>query len=160
MKLSDEWRMVNDAQRRLPVDVEFLARSLGLIINKAHLQSDISGMMEKHKDTFNLTVNASDSSNKQRFTIAHEIGHYMLHRHLIGDGLTDDRVYRSMPHSKFFNARIGPNEETEANKFAVTLLMPYPAIKNDLLSNQYTVESMANKYGVSRSAMAIRTKSI
>ena len=160
MKLSEEWRMVNDAQRQLPVNVEFLARALGLIVNKAHLQSNISGMMEKHKDTYILTVNASDSSNRQRFTIAHEIGHYMLHRHLIGDGLTDDRVYRSMPDSKFFNPRIGPNEETEANKFAATLLMPYPAIKNDLLSNQYTVESMANKYGVSRSAMAIRTKSI
>ncbi len=156
MKLSDEWRMVNDAKSQIPANVEFLARALGLIVKKAYLESDVSGMMEKYEDTYLLTVNATDSLNRQRFTIAHEIGHYMLHRHLIGDGLTDDRAYRSTHRSKYFNTRIGPNEETQANKFAVTLLMPYSAIRNDWLSNQYTVESMAKKYGVSKSAMAIR----
>jgi len=152
--------MINESKSRNPVDVEFLAGALGLIVKKAHLKSDIAGMMEKYEDTYLLTVNADDSVNRQRFTIAHEIGHYMLHRHVIGDGLTDDRAYRCMHDSKYFNAKIGPKEETEANKFAATLLMPYSTVKKEWLTNQHTVETMAVKYGVSKAAMAIRIKSI
>lgn len=52
-------------------------------------------MLERVGDTFLITVAANDPLTRQRFTLAHELGHYMLHRTLIGDGLDDDRAYRS-----------------------------------------------------------------
>lgn len=72
-----------------------LPEKLGVQYRKANLAKGISGMLERVGDTFLITVAANDPLTRQRFTLAYELGHYMLHRKLIGDGLDDDRAYRS-----------------------------------------------------------------
>src|SRR3546814_3235070 len=44
---------------------------------------------------FAIYVNGSHPRVRRRFSIAHEIAHFALHRNLIGDGVTDDAMYRS-----------------------------------------------------------------
>lgn len=156
MKLSDQWEVLNDAREVLPVPVRSLPARLGIELKAAFLTTGISGMLEKSGESFLLTVNASDPDTRQRFTIAHELGHYMLHRHLVGDGLDDDRAYRSTEVGKYHNTLIGPKEEREANKFAANLLMPREAITREKEKVGATVASMATLFGVSEHAMSIR----
>lgn len=156
MKLSDQWEILNKARESVPVPVKTLPSMLGIKLHSAFLVPGISGMLEKSGDTFLLTVNATDTDTRQRFTLAHEIGHYMLHRHLVGDGLDDDRAYRSTEVGKYHNTLIGPKEEREANKFAANLLMPREAINRERAKDGMTVPQMARLFGVSEHAMSIR----
>lgn len=156
MKLSDQWEVLNDARKTLPVPVKSLPARLGIKLRAAFLGSGISGMLEKSGDSFVLTVNATDPETRQRFTLAHELGHYMLHRHLVGDGLDDDMAYRSTEVGKYHNTLIGPSEETEANKFAANLLMPRDAVNREWAKEGVNVLQMANLFGVSEHAMSIR----
>ena len=156
MKLSDQWKILNSARNSLPVPVESLPALLGIKLRKAFLSDGISGMLEKAGDSFLLTLNTVDPKTRQRFTLAHELGHYMLHRHLVGDGLDDDRAYRSTDVGKYHNTLVGPKEETEANRFAANLLMPRLAIDREWAKSGTSVPQMATLFEVSEQAMTIR----
>jgi Zn-dependent peptidase ImmA (M78 family) len=156
MKLSEQWEILNDVRLSLPVPVKSLPAMLGVKLKAAFLTDGISGMLEKSGDTFLITVNASDPDTRLRFTMAHELGHYMLHRHLVGTGIDDDRAYRSTEVGKYHNTLIGPKEEREANKFAANLLMPRNAINRERAKEGATVKTMARLFGVSEHAMSIR----
>lgn len=156
MNLSEQWDVLTEARNSIPVPVLSLPAPLGLKFRQAFLGGDVSGMLEKAENTFLLTVNALDPYTRQRFTVAHELGHYMLHRHLVGDGIDDDRAYRSTEVGKYHNTLIGPKEETEANKFAANLLMPRDAINRERARLNDDVGAMAGLFEVSRHAMSIR----
>lgn len=156
MKIADQWDVLTAARRSAPVDVHGLPERLGIRLKKAFLASGISGMLERFGNTFIVTVCATDPYTRQRFTLAHELGHYMLHRHLVGDGVDDDRAYRSTQAGKYHNTLIGPSEETEANKFAANLLMPRELVNAEWGKPGSTVQSMAALFQVSEHAMSIR----
>jgi len=140
-----------------PVDVEGAARSLGIEVRQAFLDREISGQIEKSATgRYRITVNAADALTRQRFTIAHELGHYVFHRPLIGDGIDDDRAYRSTSTGKYFNTRIGPIQETEANRFAANLLMPKNLINYLKSRGNISTEDLAKALGVSVAAMRVR----
>lgn len=161
---SEQWKIIMAARNHAPVPVESLPEKLGISFRKAYLAEGISGMIERLGDSFLITVSAIDPHTRQRFTLAHELGHYIVHRHLIGDGIDDDRAYRSTQAGKYHNTLIGPVEETEANKFAANLLMPADVIdaewkKQDAkASKKDRISSMAALFQVSEQAMKIRLK--
>ncbi len=156
MKLSDQWELINRARLDPPVNLERLADALGVKLKYAYLDDAISGMIETIRGGYLVTVNALHPVSRQRFTIAHELGHYMFHRTEIGDGLDDDRLYRSTNVGKYHNTAIGPAEETEANKFAANLLMPQELVDIMWREDGTNIEKMAEKFGVSKAAMKIR----
>ncbi len=158
MKISDQWNVFLAARRSAPVPVDSIPASLGIDFKKAFLANTLSGMLERLESGFIITVNALDPATRQRFTLAHELGHYMLHRHLIGvgEGVDDDRAYRSTDVGKYHNTRIGPREETEANRFAANLLMPRDLIDHHRKQLGDNVADMADLFAVSRRSMAIR----
>lgn len=153
---SHEWEIINRARENVPVDVMAVALALGVHIRVAFLDPAVSGMIEKSGQKFVITVNHQDAPVRRRFTIAHELGHYMLHRHLIGDGLDDDRAYRSTNVGKYHNTKVGPREETEANRFAANLLMPKELVERERARLFDSVADMAALFGVSEHAMSIR----
>jgi Zn-dependent peptidase ImmA (M78 family) len=147
---------IREAQQEAPVDVEKLASQLGIKINKLWLDDDMSGsIVRKGDDEFEINVNALHPPTRQRFTIAHELGHFVHHRHLLGDGVNDNRAYRTTSQSAYYNPKIGPKEETEANRFAASLLMPAAKV-NELRAGGMTVDQMAERLKVSKHAMSIR----
>jgi len=157
MKLSEQWEAINRFRRSIPVDLDSLASAIGLRVKYAYLTDEISGMLERNEtDAFVVTINSSHVPTRQRFTLAHEIGHYILHRSLVGDGLDDNMAYRSTDIGKYHNTSIGPREETEANRFAAELLMPMSLVNREWQSGDYTLKQMATRYGVSEAAMKIR----
>jgi len=158
MKFSTQWNIIMDARKTAPVDVHSLPARLGIEFKQAYLAKDIAGMLEKNGDSFLITVQARDIPVRQRFTLAHELGHYMLHRRLIGDGLDDDRAYRSTEIGKYHNTRIGPAEEKDANRFAVNLLMPRELIASERRRLNDDIQKMADLFQVSKQTMSIRLK--
>lgn len=157
-RFSEELALVNEFTREVPVNVELLAKSLGIEVIHSSMSDEVSGMIEHVGDNrYRIVVNDNHPATRKRFTIAHELGHYFRHRHLIGDGISDDKLYRSSELGAYRNTAIGRRQETEANQFAATILMPKSALE------QFVSESgindpavIAKKIGVSKQAYCIR----
>ena len=112
--------------KTVPVDVRGLATALGLKVVEDRLSPNVSGKIERDwfaDDAFVITVNASHSETRKRFTIAHEIAHFVLHRDQIGDGVTDDGMYRS--------ETLSTSVERQANQYAADILMPWNLVQSD-----------------------------
>lgn len=92
-------------------------------------------------------VNRHEHRNRQRFTIAHEIAHYVLHRDVIGNELVDDTFYRS---------GLSEQREWEANALAAEILMPWHLITEIMRGGERDVEKLAEALQVSPAAMNIR----
>lgn len=144
-----------------PVNIEAIIRSMNIDLDKkAELDSEIAGQLEKlEPGRYKISANKADHYYRQRFTMAHELGHYMLHAHLIGDGVDDSKAYRSTPDGRFFNENIDSREETEANAFAAKLLMPKSKIL-EAAQIGCNVRDLAKIFQVSQAAMNIRLEGL
>lgn len=161
--MAREWSRVEDSERSViapfleaaPVKVAGVARALGIEVKSATLKPRISGQIqpsESSESGYRIRINRHEPSVRQRFTIAHEIAHYLLHREYIGDGLEDTILYRST---------LSNTIEAEANRLAADLIMPQKLILQTLRSygGVATVEVasvMASEFEVSEPAMKIR----
>ena len=103
----------------------------------------------KNKETnrSGIITNEKPSSVRHRFTIAHEIAHFLLHKDLIGDGIQEDTLYRS---------GLSEQREVEANLFAANILMPCQLIEAAQDEGAESTEQLANKLDVSKIAISIR----
>ncbi|MBW6416439.1 ImmA/IrrE family metallo-endopeptidase [Celeribacter sp. PS-C1] len=144
-----------------PVNIEAIIRSMGIALNKkADLDDQISGQLKRlPANKFEISANKSDHYFRQRFTMAHELGHYLLHAHLIGEGVDDSVAYRSEPFGEFYNEMISATEETEANQFAARLLMPKSKII-ECVGVGDSISELAKKFQVSKQAMNIRLQAL
>lgn len=148
---------IRRAQSSPPVDLRLIASEYGIRIHRAWLDTGVSGELVPLSDgKFQINVSEDDNPRRQRFTIAHELGHFFLHRHLIGSGIGDDKAYRSTGVGRYHNTMIGPKEETEANQFASNLLMPDHLIDMLRRMGKTTPQQMADELQVSLPAMRIR----
>lgn len=141
-------RYVNEA----PVRVGALAKELGLKVVVAALPLNISGLIKPDGDGYVIKVNRFESKERQRFTIAHEIAHFLLHRDRIQAGVVDSVLYRSKLSSRL---------EAEANRLAADILMPIDQVRRVLDSHQgltptETNSLLSEKFEVSKQAMGIR----
>jgi Zn-dependent peptidase ImmA (M78 family) len=130
-----------------------VAEKLGLTVYKVSSWADnISGMIKKYPEAGNISgyaifVNAKHGPKRQRFTVAHEIAHFILHKDLIGDGILDDGLYRSGLSNKI---------ESQANSLAADILMPYHLIDKARRGGFSTTKALAERLNVSEQAMSIR----
>lgn len=143
-----------------PVNLAILCNELGVKLSHVILDDQISGEIELLRDGgFSININRNHHPNRQRFTIAHELGHFIHHRSLIGDGVNDNKMYRSINVGKFFNHKITLSNEREANIFAATLLMPKKAIYK-LHREKITASEMAAYFKVSNNAILYRLQGL
>ena len=145
-----------------PVNIEAIVRGLGVELNKdAELPEHISGQLELlGSGTYKISTNKQDHYFRKRFTIAHELAHFLLHRHLVGKGVDDDRLYRSTARDFYGSSGIRPEHEIQANRLAVLFLMPTDAIQR-LIGNGITeAADLAKRFQVSPKAMEIRLQAI
>ena len=132
MRLPEQLSLISEARKQAPVPVFTLAKQLGLGCEPRPLGPDISGMLEKVSEGhYRLYFNADDPETRQRFTVAHELDHFVLHRILLGDGVVDDTAYRSILKGKHKNMAIGPRQETQAEA-----IVPVEAFGNFLSGDQ------------------------
>lgn len=150
------------SQRQPPVDLEKVASAKGAQIRYSDLAGDISGILFREGDRRVIIVNEHHPVARQRFTIAHEIGHLALHR---GVDVHVDEGFRY----NFRNPRSATAEdieEIEANAFAANLLMPADWLRNDIrahtldLNDDSEIAELADKYQVSPQAILIRLSTL
>lgn len=142
----------------LPVDLNQVVRYLGLSLNEKPLENEYSGFLAVKEKT--IVVNLNHPSVRRRFTIAHEIGHYQLHRRSEDIPVFIDRaVY----HRKESVAGVDYSMEMQANAYAAGLLMP-EALLDEYLENHPAldlekpadIKTLAEEFEVSRPAMEFR----
>jgi predicted transcriptional regulator len=137
-------------QDNLPVNMGKLSKAFGVTAYIAHLNNGVSGQIIKddnEADKYAIFVSDSDSKNRQRFTAAHELSHFLLHKDKIGDGIVDSPLYRSSLSNQI---------EVEANKLAADILMPYEKINTEIDKGIKTISKLAEYFGVSTQAMKVR----
>ncbi len=99
-----------------------------------------------------LYVNAEDVTERQTFTIAHELGHWILHKRYF-DAHPDE--YEIFP--RFQSVAVSNAFEKEANSFAANLLVPKRLLKPVLHAS---VAHLARAFGVSQTMMEYRLKNV
>lgn len=144
--------IVGDFTREAPVDLGRMAEALGLeAVLDPGLPDDVSGKIARVGRGYRVSVNAGHPPRRQRFTLAHEIAHYVLHRDLIGDGITDDAMYRSV---------LRGDIESQANRFAADLLMPAALVRAAWRQGVKSYAEMAARFDVSEDAARIRMRDL
>lgn len=127
--------------------------------------NNISGLIYKDKNGYCILVNSTQSAGRKSFTIAHELGHYLLHK----SKLEQDTEIISSAKGIDFNSQLyitrqditadSSNEyrrlETEANNFAAEVLMPKDEFLKQCIQLN-SIDDVANYFGVSISAATIR----
>jgi hypothetical protein len=138
-----------------PVDLLSMAETLGLQVNMdADLPDEISGCIMRggNGDSgYRIEINRLHSFNRKRFTLAHEISHYLLHKEQIGDGIRDNVMYRS---------RLSDFMEIEANQNAARMLMPAPLVRRVYHAGLRWLAGLSQAFQVSEEAMRIRLKQL
>lgn len=143
----------------LPVNLKKVLSSLDIeLVKNKDLESSISGFGVVDGRNKGIAVNGNQSTVRQRFTIAHELGHIFIH------------------HDKSFTVQKGPTtyfrsdldleerwREREANYFAACVLMPEDLVfeKFDEFSNEFSTEEeviyeLKKAFKVSEPAICIR----
>ncbi len=135
-----------------PLNVAELTAELGISIRFEPMHDDDSGMLYKDKKSgkWVMKVNSLHHPHRQRFTIAHEIGHRI--RHAANKDEFIDKAFFRNGESNWM--------ETEANAFAAELLMPKAAFIAAVESGLTKVEDIAQRFQVSSMAVRIRAKSL
>jgi Zn-dependent peptidase ImmA (M78 family) len=149
----------------IPVPVLKIAKFLGAVVHSSPLDEELSGLVFVRGDTPIIGVNSLHHENRRRFTIAHEIGHLTLHRHLIGNHIHVDRTFPVLMR----DAKSGTGShliEREANQFAAALLMPEHKLSEHFdeelfdIDDDEPIERLAKKFQVSKQAMSYRIRNL
>ncbi|MEK7571657.1 MAG: ImmA/IrrE family metallo-endopeptidase [Patescibacteria group bacterium] len=134
----------------LPVDLAKILENYNInLVYVKFKDKGISGAFDKEKNT--IYVNTDDSFTRKSFTIAHELGHLILHK--------------DKPREFFYRLEIAQiaeedrEEDIEANLFAASLLMPESLIKKywELTKD---IDKLATIFGASVPAVYFRLKNL
>jgi Zn-dependent peptidase ImmA (M78 family) len=144
-------KVIRRFTNKAPINIVGLARALGVTVRQSDMGLD-SGEISRDLarggfSGYCIVVNSAHSKVRKRFTVAHELGHFLRHRNRISNRLVDDTMYRSA---------LGTTKETEANQLAADLLMPRRLIAELRLAGIKTVEELASRFEVSVEAMKNR----
>lgn len=152
--------VVRASQGHYPVQTIPIAQALGLRVFKVPEwpAALISGQLLKLAENggtsgYAIYVNADHPQSRRRFTIAHKIAHFILHRDQIGGGIEDDGIYRS---------RLGEEAERQASLFAVDeILVPNRLFERafaDLVAKneRVSIPVLAEMFDVPNSVMSIK----
>ncbi len=141
----------SDNMLTIPVDPFALAQKLGIDVSIGTLEPGTAGViaMQEGDAKPRIVLNSAESPNRQRFTLAHELGHYFRHLES-GDhefGYVDERADLA--------SQGVDREEIWSNGFAAELLMPGFAVRH-YFAEGMTPARLAKEFNVSRQAMDIR----
>ena len=120
-----------------------IAKEKNIILVYAHL-IDIRGFYQYFHRQHIICIDQDLSDQEKKFVCAHELGHMMMHKNA-------NKVY--MDTQTFFNTN---KFETEANTFAVNLLIPDETIVEN---KNYTTEQFSRLLGYNQKLIELRLKS-
>jgi len=156
------WGILCDLKMEdIPIDPRCIAELLGIVILERELPDNCDGCLMRVGNTTGILINARIRSEARRkFTIAHEIGHYLLE----GDGAGNQRNTVFEKPSEYTvkensQTKAYLHRENRANQFAVELLMPTPFFLTDSASFPQigfsAITALASQYGTSFTSTGI-----
>ncbi|NVK16331.1 MAG: ImmA/IrrE family metallo-endopeptidase [Rhodobacteraceae bacterium] len=148
----------------VPVDPEKIAEDLGIEVVFANFDDsvadDISGFIDFEVTNDNdskfkaqIVVNSETSVRRQLFTIAHELGHFLMHR-----DWAESENYVVLPRSNNYFESSKPAEEIEADAFAADLLVPLSELEK--VYKHYDLVELADLFMVSEEVISYRIKAL
>ena len=141
---------------RPPVPIEQIANAFGVVIQYLALDDELSGMAFTRDGQKRIIVNSGHHPNRQRFTLAHELAHHVLHAACLDNQVhVDAIVMRRDKASRFGTEPL----EVEANAFAAELLMPLAMVKKFKhvdINDDEELEAIARTFRVSIAAISYR----
>lgn len=173
MKQSEVKRRAEDFCKKngiteYPVEIVKICNNNGLKVFEEYLQPDVSGLVivdeekwEKYDSNQFIIVNLAESAVRRRFTIAHELAHFVLHKN-------DNKLYAHRDMTCAGEPR--SSIEQEANYFAANILMPEELVKDKVqdIKNEtwgtipsfVFVREIADNFVVSESAAEVRLRQL
>lgn len=133
-----------------PLNVEELIRSYGIELKRRPLADEVSGHLKVENGEWNITVNSLHHPNRQRFTLAHELAHFLLHA-----GYSEEFIDK-----KLFRDNSSNSMERQANSFAGALLMPEDDFRKFVRSVSSSIGNIAEHFGVSPMAVRMRAREL
>jgi Zn-dependent peptidase ImmA (M78 family) len=148
---------------RTPIPLDTVVHHLDLTAQARPL-ADASGVLVVENGRGMIGYNVNHSRVRQRFTIAHEIGHFVMH----AGNEHQQRLFvdRSMFRRDEDSSTGNDQQEVDANQFAAALLMPAMLIKAEITSSRFDlddeedVSNLARRFNVSGAAMTFRLKNL
>lgn len=147
-----------------PVMVEDIAKAKGASVVPYELGDEVSGVLVVEEDRGTIGYNVTHPKNRQRFTIAHELGHFILHvnKGKSNEMFVDKDFIIKWRYKKVYTATEFKQEQ-EANAFAAALLMPRDFLLTEMSKDKYIgftetklIDALAKVFDVSALAMTYR----
>ena len=135
-----------------PVDVDELARRCGVLVLHRTFPDSLSGLVFAHADAAVIGINDRHPRTRQRFSVAHELGHYLLGHHRPGTG-QDARFH--LDTAEGTTPGFDWRAERTANDFAAEVLMPRRLISRAFPKTP-DPRRLAETFDVSELAMGYR----
>ena len=138
-------------ENQIQIDPVTIAEEFGFTVFKSTFDFDnISVMVIISNENKSIYINENDSLNRQRFTVAHELGHIILHHE------SNEESYKEVD----FRTNNGFDErESQANSLAAALLMPRTKA-NEIWKKLQDVDDFADAFKVSKQAASIRLENL
>lgn len=152
---------------KFPRNIVAVCEKLGIKVSETKdFPSNVSGLIYKKDHSYCILINSNQSAGRKSFTIAHELGHYMLHKEKLeqeneiisgAKGIDIESPTSSIARQDITSdtSQEYRKLETEANKFAAELLMPSDVFLTKCIELN-SIDDVANFFGVSISAATIR----
>lgn len=138
-------KLLGDLQvSTLPVDVYEIADKLGIEIMELSEPDWFSGSLLNIEDSYYIIVNKIMTPEKKRFTIAHELGHFILHKNEV--------VYMDNDKQEHL--------QRQANMFAAALVMPERAVRAESNKWYKNHKFLAGVFGVLEDTMFDRMREL
>lgn len=144
-----------------PIPVDKIAKGLGALIRFQPLDEELSGMIYIKDGTPIIGVNALHHPNRQRFTLAHEIGHLVMHHDIISAEVHVDRDFPVLMRDAT-SATGQVKRERDANRFAAALLVPRDLLEKELKAKPFDIDGhspldeLAKTFRVSKQMIEFR----
>ena len=142
-------------------DIFKLVKTLNIELIKKEFENDISGLLAISNNKVIISFNQKEDPKRNRFTVAHELGHFFLHSN------NQPFFVNKMPKIMYRNNNSSTGEdlkEREANAFAASILMPKELISEEIQkctsSGEATIKQLAKTFKVSEQAMTFRLSNL
>lgn len=145
-----------------PVPVERIIKRRNIKVQFSPLDKELSGMALIKDGVAIIGVNALHHPNRQRFTMAHELGHHVMHCEAITGTVHVDKGFAMILMRDDLASQGTDRMEIQANAFASELLMPESILEKMLdvssvdLDDTESLQAIARKFKVSLSALQYR----
>lgn len=152
-----EGNVIDYLRDNAPLDlVKFATNKLGIKYSEQDLDKGVSGFLrqtEENSSVYEIVVNQNHGPKRKRFTVAHELGHFFMHKHLISRSLQP--AFRAEAGTMNKNDLIKGYHEVEANRFAASILLPEDKVKEEYDKGKRVAE-LAKYFNVSEMAVGFR----